>query len=57
MESLVSIGTVHAVVEIWILIEIFVDIGDDGSVVAEVTVILVCKILTMILTLTSIGMY
>ena len=51
MESLVSIGTVHAVVEIRILIVIFVDIDDDGNVVAEVIVILVCKILTMILTL------
>ena len=51
MESLVSIGTVHAVVEIRILIAIFVDIDDDGNVVAEVIVILVCKILTTILTL------
>ena len=57
MESLVSTGTVHAVVGIQILIAIVVDIDDDGSVVAEVILIVACKILTMILTLTSIGMY
>ena len=57
MESLVSIGTVHAVVEIQILILIVVDIDDDGSIVAEVIVFLVCKILTMILTLTLTEMF
>ena len=57
MESLVSIGTALAGVEIPILILIFVDIDDDGSVLAEVILIFVCKILTKILTLTLLGMY
>ena len=57
MVSLVSIWTVRAVEEILILIVIFGDIDEDGSIVAEVMVVFVCKILTMILTLTLIGMY